>query len=336
MTKIVIPFPIKHHNVDPREDYFELCRDISGGELVSVMSSKAIDVIRAIGGENVHAHGRGLPFPELSAFFAKKSVYTPHNNHLGSSRTTRMLRRFIFNRYDWIAAQTNYGKRNYISQGVDPRKVVVLPIPVNYGFFSRPRGGAQFRKKFGLGREPFVLCINARRSKKPEVIIDACEKAGVKLVFVGHKSKSEVKPGFEWLLPEPHILERASKDVIFTGNLDKHGILAALDAASVYVNSSEDGGECFSLVVYEAACAGVPLCLPDFGLFESFGGAALFHENTDSDRLAENITRYLKDRSLSRKNSQRAKKIAKKFDYPEVREMYERFYRKIGFLGVKK
>jgi glycosyltransferase involved in cell wall biosynthesis len=336
MTKIVIPFPIEHHNVDPREDYFELCRDICGGEFVSVMSSKTSDVIRSISGENVHAHGRGLPFPELSALFARKSVYTPHNNHLGSSGATRAFRKFVFNRYDWIAAQTEYGRRNYVSQGVNPKKIVVLPIPVNYGFFSRPGGGREFRKKFGLGDEPFVLCINARKSKKPEIIIDACEKVGVKLVLAGHKSRDEVRPGFEWLLPEPEVLEREGKDVVFTGNLDKYGVLAALDAANVYVNSSEDGGECFSLVVYEAACAGVPLCLPDFGLFEAFDGSALFHQNTNSDQLADNIKRYLEDERLAKKNAASAKKIAKKVDYLPVRKMYEKFYKRIGFVGDRK
>lgn len=336
MTKIVIPFPIKHHNVDPREDYFELCRDICQGEFVSISSSKTGKIIGEISGQNVHAHGRGLPFPELSALFAKKSVYTPHNNHLGSSGKTRFLRKFIFNSYDWIAAQTEYGKKNYIKEGVDPKKVVVLPIPVNYPFFSRPRGGIEFRKKYGLGKDPFVLCINARKTKKPEVIIEACKKAGVRLVFVGHKSRKEVQSGFEWLLPEPDILEKEGRDVIFTGNLDKHGVLAALDAANVYVNSSEDGGECFSLVVYEAACAGVPLCLPDYGLFDAFKSSALFHGYMDSDKLSENICKYLNNGKLARKNASNAKRVARKVDYPIVRKMYEKFYRRIGFLEDSK
>lgn len=333
MTKIVVPFPVRHHNVDPKEDYFELCRDVCGGEFVPVFGKKTGEVASEIRGQNVHAHGRGMPFPELSAFFAKKSVYTPHNNHIGSSNMTRFARRFIFNRYDWVAAQTEYGKRNYIKQGVNPKKIVVLPIPVNYSFFSRPRGGKAFRKKYGLGDEPFVLCINARKTKKPEVIIEACRMAGVRLVFVGHKSKKEVRPGFEWLLPEPEILAKEGRDVVFTGNLDKHGVLAALDAADVYVNSSEDGGECFSLVVYEAACAGVPLCLPNFGLFENFSQAALFHRNDDPDQLAKNIRRYLDNPSLGRRNAAAARKAAKRFDYPGVRKMYERFYKKIGFIG---
>jgi glycosyltransferase involved in cell wall biosynthesis len=336
MTKIVIPFPVKHHNIDPKEDYFELCRDVCGGDFVSVFGKGPIDVVKEIIGHNVHAHGRGMPFPELSAFFARKSVYTPHNNHLGSSAITRLARKMIFNRYDWIAAQTDYGKRNYIKEGVNPRKIVVLPIPVNYSFFSRPRGGKAFRRMYGLGKDPFVLCINARKTKKPEIIIEACRMAGVRLVFVGHKSKREVQPGFEWLLPEPEILAQESRDVIFTGNLDKYGVLAALDAANIYVNSSEDGGECFSLVVYEAACAGVPLCLPDFGLFENFSGAALFHKNDDPAQLAKNIRLYLDNRSLCKKNSAAAKKIAKKFDYPIVRKMYEKFYRDIGFMGDSK
>lgn len=329
--KVVIPFPIKHHNVDPKEDYFELCRDICNGEFVSAKSSPW-KVLSDIVDQKVHAHGRGLPFPELSSFFAKKSVYTPHNNHLGASALTRFFRSIIFNRYDWIAAQTDYGKRNYTSQGVRSGKIVVLPIPINFGFFSNPKGGKEFRKKYGLGDEPFVLCINARNTKNPEVIIEACKKVGVKLVFVGHKSKEEVEPGFEWLIPEPDVLAMESEDVIFTGNLKTNGVLAALDAANVYVNSSDDGGECFSLVVYEAAAAGVPLCLPDFGVFENFTGSALFHNNHNSDQLAENIKKYLENPEIGQKNSLGAKEVARKIDYPVVRKMYEDFYRRIGFI----
>lgn len=331
-NKVVIPFPIIHHNVDPKEDYFELCRDVCRGEFVSVYDSGKLEIMKKIFNKNVHAHGRGFPFPELSAFFAKKSVYTPHNNHLGATTLTRFLRRFIFNRYTWIAAQTDYGKSNYIKQGVNPKKIVVLPIPINYTYFSNPKGGEKFRKSFGLGKEPFVLCINARKTKNPEVIIDACKRVGVKVVFVGHKTIEEVQPGFEFLLPDPKVLAMESDDVIFTGKLSKEDVLAALDAATIYVNSADDGGECFALVVYEAAAAGVPLCLPDFGVFEVFKNAALFHNNHNSAQLATNIQKYLDDPSLREQNAKRAKEIAKKFDYPIVRKMYEDFYKKIGFI----
>ena len=336
MTKVVVPFPVKHHNVDPKEDYFELCRDVTNGEMVSAMGEGTFSLIKKIKGENVHAHGRGLMFPELSAFFAKKSVYTPHNNHLGASKTTQIFRKFIFNRYDYIAAQTEYGKRNYISQGVKPEKIVLLPIPINFELFSNTSGGKEFREKYGLGDEPFVLCINARNTKNPEIIIEACKKIGIKVVFVGHKTSKDIDPGFEWLLPDKNVLEMENENVIFTGKLPISELIGALDAANIYVNSSDDGGECFSLVVYEAAAAGVPLCLPDFGLFENFENAALFHGNHDSDKLAENIQKYLDDSSLGRINSDNAKKIAKKVDYPIVRKMYEEFYKKIGFIGDKK
>lgn len=331
-AKIVVPFKVEHHNIDPKEDYFELCRDVCGGEMVSTRGMGAREVIGRIKGQNVHAHGRGLPFPELAAFFARKSVYTPHNNHLGSSGYTRLARSFVFNRYDWIAAQTEYGRRNYIRQGVKPGKIVVLPIPINYGLFSRPSGGRAFRRKYGLGDEPFVMFINARPSKNPEVIIEACRKAGAKVVVVGHKYKKEVKPGYEWLLPEKRVLDMEGEDVVFTGKISTKDLLGALDAASVFVNSSDDGGECFALAVYEAAAAGVPMCLPDFGVFETFRGAALFHGNHDSDALAKNIMRYLGDPKLRNRNSSAARRIAKRFDYAPVRKMYEKFYRKIGFM----
>jgi len=323
--KHVIPFKIPH-NVRKKEDYFQIGVDVAGGEFVDVSKLNTLQIIKQIWRQYVHAHGRGFPFPEICCFFAKKSVYTPYNNFLGSRWWTRLIRRFILNKYNIIIAQTDYARRNYIKEGARPDKIRYLPIPIDYEYFSNPKGGKEFREKYGLGKEPFGLCVGFRSSKNPEIIAEACKKAGIKVVFIGHKERKDVNKGFEWLLPSQKILDMEGDNVILTGPLWGDDMLAALDAATIYLNSDEDGGQCFSLIVYEAAASGRPLCLPNFGVFEIFQDCALFHNNHNANQLAKNIERYLDSSELRKRNGRGAQKISKQFDYHIVRKEFEKFY----------
>jgi glycosyltransferase involved in cell wall biosynthesis len=325
--KHIIPFDLPHPIV-PREDYFRLGIDVGGGEFLQADRLGFFAMAKKIWRQDVHAHGRGLPFPEMCGFFAKRSIYTPHNNFIGTRWWIKKIRAFMFNRYTVVIAQTPYGYKNYIRDGLKEGKVRLLPIPVDYGFFSKTSGGPAFRRKYGLGKRQFVLCNGARVSKNPEIIMEACRKAGIALVFIAPRTLEEVN-GYPWLLPPKEVLDSQGKDIIITGRLPAGELIGALDAATIYVNSSDDGGECFSLVVYEAASAGVPLCLPDFGVFDSFRGCALFHRNRDPNQLAGNIRRYMDDASLRRRMTEKGRKVASGFDYPIVRKQYEKLYAEV-------
>ena len=325
--KVVVNFyPI---DVAEKEDYLRLGADISKGEIVS-KSGGSFHIINKIFGQFVHAHGRGFPFPELSCLFAKKSIYTPHFNTLGSRWWTKVIRSFIWNRYTKVIAQTAYGKQNYIASGVNPGKIEVLPIPIDYNFWSKPKGGEAFRKKYKLGKGPFAICTGIRKGKNVDVIAEACKKAGIKLIAVGFKNWKEIRPGIEFILPPREYME--FDNVIYTGFISNKELLEAFDATSVFINSSESSFECFCLSAYQAAAAGVPLCLPNFGVFESFNDSALFHDNHNSDELAENITTYLKNKKLTKEHTKLAKIVAKSVDYPIVRKMFEKFYKVVGMI----
>ncbi len=323
--KIVVPFyPI---DVKGKEDYFKLAADVTGGEMVSVTGKSNLEIIKKITGEDVHAHGRGFPFPESCGIFAKKSIYTPHFNTIGQTWWTRKARRIVFNRYNKIIALTKYAKNNFIKEGIDSKKIEVLPLPVDFDFFSKNRDGKKFRKKFDLGNEKFVLAVGARGVKNPKVIIDACQKVGIKLVFAGHKNPKDIKKGFEWLLPP----KLANLDnVIFTGLLSREEMRGAFSSATIFANSSDY--ESFGLAVYESAAAGLPMCLPKIGTFDLFNNCALFHNSKNSNELANNIEKYIDDKNLFNKNKKGAKRISKNFNYPIVRKMHEKFYQEAGVI----
>lgn len=328
--KIVVNFyPI---GLRPKDDYFKICADVAGGEIFSIFGKSNSEIAKSLWGEKVHAHGRGLPFPESSCLFANRKMYTAHFNVVGISKKSSILRARLWNRYEKVIALTNYAKKNFLREGISPNKVEVLPLPIDFDYYSKARGGEKFRKKLGLEkREPFVLVVGLRKGKNIDMIAKACDLAGVKCVMVGPKSKSEVKPGFEWLLPEDdQFLDR--ENIIFTGKISDSDLLGAINAATIYANSSDHTFECFSLVTYQCACAGVPLCLPDFGVFDAFKGAALFHNNRDHHQLAENIKEYVGNRKLMARNSKKVKDVARNFDYEKVKKLYEEFYERIGYI----
>jgi len=316
-----------------KEDYFKLGADITDGEIFSVKNKNSLRVLLKILGKNVHAHGRGFPFPEACGLFAKKSVYTPHNDLIGSQGWTAAIRRFLFNRYDFITTQTEYGKKKFIEQGIKQDKVVVMPTPVDHSFFSKEskKDCDAFRKEYGLGDEVFALAVGIRPLKNPIVIAEACKKVGIRVVMLGSRRADELEnawgleKGFEWFLP-PKELEEI-ENVVLTGQLKPEQVRAAFNAASVFVNSSDY--ECFGLVAYEAASAGIPLCLPSYGSFDNFKDCALFHQCRDVNQLAKNIKRYLENSELTKKNAHGAREVAKKFDYPITHNKWKEFYRKM-------
>ncbi|MBU0953695.1 MAG: glycosyltransferase family 4 protein [Nanoarchaeota archaeon] len=311
----------------PREDFFSLTKELTDGPIISAQGKSFLSVIRSLWGKNVHAHGRGFPFPEAAALFSRKAVYTPHNDIVGSQTLARLVRRFLFNRYEKIVCQTTYGKESFIKEGLNPDKLIVIPSAVDYEFFSQPRGGEIFRKRFGLGSKPFAISIGIRPLKHPDVIVDACKQAGIPIVFIGPATPEDVKntwkqEGFGWYIPNIEALKQ--DHVIFAGQLSAEEVLRAFDAATLYINSSLY--ECFGLAVYEAAASGLPLCLPDYRSFDGFRSCALFHPCKDSKVLAENIRIYLDNHELRKRNGKAAKQIAARVDYSHVKEQFEVFY----------
>jgi len=328
--KIVVPFYPLYVSTE-KEDYFKICADVTGGEIIAVNRVNIITLIRNIIGQNVHGHGRGFPFPQLSCFFGKKSVYTFHNNFIGQRWYAKILRRFIFNHYTAIIVHSEYAKNNYIKQGIKPEKIKILPNPIDYNYFSNPKGGSKFRMKFGLKKgEPIALTVGTSYFKNPDIIIKACNLVGIKLVIVGFIDKRETRK-YPGVIPSGKIFLN-SNNVILTGRLSKEELLSAYDSATVYINSSDSDGENFGISVYEAAAAGVPLCLPDYGTFDIFNGCALFHNNHNPEQLALNIEKYLNNKELCKTNSEKAKKIASQFDYSIVRSQFEQFYKEIGII----
>lgn len=328
--KHVVPFyPVICQT--PKEDFFGIGKEVAGGEIISVKEKKFFDIIKEIRGQVVHSHGRGFPFPEMCSLFAKKSIYSPHNDTLGTKAYTRTIRRILFNRYSKIIVQTTYGKRKLVEQGIKEYKITVIPNPIDYKFFSSPKDGAKFREKFGIEKnEKVAISVGIRPVKNPEVIIKACEKSGIRVVLVGPKSKEDANSSwkgsdFDWYMPPKEVFDH--KNVIMTGQLKPNEFLQALAGSDIFINSSDY--ENFGVAVYEAAASGLPMCLPNSGTFDVFKDCALFHDKKNVEELSNNIDTYLEDQNLRKSNGASSKSIAKEVDYDIVKRMFEDVYKEL-------
>ncbi|MBU2614763.1 MAG: glycosyltransferase family 4 protein [Elusimicrobia bacterium] len=331
--KVLVPF-YPHYASTEKADYFKIAAAITNGEIVTTDKNNFFQLIRKVWGQDVHGHGRGFPFPQIACFFTKKSVYTFHNNFIGQKWHAIILRRFIFNHYDKIIVQSEFARKNYIGQGIKTDKLALIPLPIDYKYYSQNKGnGNEFKKRFNIGvGEQFAFSIGTSYHKNPEIIVEACKLANIKLVIAGFKDKMQAKSVYGGFKVGKEIAADTD-NVIFTGHLRGADFLSAFDAAAIYVNSSDEDGEAMGSAVFEAASAGVALCVPDYGTFDAFKGSALFHKNHDAKALAENIKKYMADPNLRKTNGEKAQKIASNFDYDIVRKQYEDLYKELGIIG---
>jgi len=324
MKQIVPFYPL--YVPTPKEDYFAVCAEAEKGEILSLQSRTLWSTLRHLWNEEVHVHGRGTPFPEFAPLFARRTIYNFYNNYIGQKKSAILVRRWLLNRCVRVIVHSEFARQNYIRQGIRPEKLAILPIPVDTHYFSAPASPQTFRDQHGLANRPFAICVGIRYHKNPMVMIDACLTMGLPLVLVGFKEAAETRHWGKGFLPEDQLIKLQHPLIIKTGYLSTEALRNAYQAASVYLNSSEPEGEVFCIAAYEAALSGTPLCLPDYGTFDLFEGAALFHHHRDSKALANNIQRILDDPSTAAIRATRAKEIALRFNYEAVVEAYRQFY----------
>ncbi len=132
--------------------------------------------------------------------------------------------------------------------------------------------------------------------------------------------------GEDWLPRQnlPDIMAQAKEigvedSVIWTDFQDMASVRALLQGSTVFVHGADN--EYQGLVSYEAAAAGVPLCLSNIGTHTSvFGDYALYHEVGDHETLAKNLLRYYEDKELVKRNTSHLKNLMKDWDYGVIRK----------------
>ncbi len=277
----------------------------------------------------VHAHLRPYPATFFGLLMRKPKIMSAHTYILGSNPLIAKASVFMMNKYDKIVCFTPHEMQIYEKAGIRKEKLVLIPHPVDHKFFSQPiKGKEAIKKQYGI-RDEFVVITFAtiRKVKRIETLLKAfrifSRKVKSKLIIVGTDLLPE-----EGLQSVEEMARELGVDVIRAKQLEPEELRRVLSIANVFVNSSEI--EAQGLAVYEAAAAGLPLCLSSIGSLTSvFGNLPLYHDYWDYEKLAENLHYYYHNPQAADKSVKKLKELVRAFDISSISRKMEALYEEV-------
>jgi glycosyltransferase involved in cell wall biosynthesis len=274
----------------------------------------------------LQVHLRPYPPAQFAGFVApQKKALRPFTYLLGSNKIIEQLTKWVMPKYDLIQCVTPYEIEIYKNAGVPEKKMKWIPLSIDYNFFSTPvqAESKAIAEKFGYADSEFVVISIAqiRKHKRFDDVMRA-----LKIVKEKIPSAKFLAVGEDWLPRQnlPDIMATADScgvrdSVIWTGFQDMQSVRALLQSSTAFVHGADN--EYQGLVSYEAAAAGVPICLSNIGSHTSvFGESALYHEVTDHETLAKNLLKCYEEKELVRKNTAHLKNLMKDWDYDVIKK----------------
>jgi glycosyltransferase involved in cell wall biosynthesis len=194
---------------------------------------------------------------------------------------------------------------------VTPLGIASPPTPV------APADPAALRARLGLGPEPIVLCVAAKRAHKnlhglirAFALLDRQQGPSSEAQLVLPGSPNDYERDLVALARELGIEER----VRFPGWISQGDLEDLYAAAACFVLPSLREG--FGLPVLEAMARGLPVACSDIpALTEVAGQAALLFDPSEPASIAQAITRLLGDRDLARMLAERGRERCRAFSW---------------------
>lgn len=290
--------------------------------------SKMEDVVRSLNLDIIHSHqpfslgweatkfGRKLNIPVVLTYHIKYTDYY-HYVMLVPKKISQKIIRYIVNRNcgkcDAVIAPSGAIKQLLFDDGIK-KSVYVIPSGIDIDQFAKDAGRrTELRGKYEV-KENEVLLVTASRVV-PEKNIDFLVRAfaiirktrkDAKLMIVGEGS---FRDELEALVKELQL----EYCVIFTGLLDKAGMIAHYQAGDIFVFASLT--ETQGLVAVEAMAAGLPVVAVKASGIEDMiksGQDGILTDNTE-DNFAANTVRLIEDGELRNKMSASARINAREF-----------------------
>jgi glycosyltransferase involved in cell wall biosynthesis len=164
---------------------------------------------------------------------------------------------WFYNQLDTVFVNSEEYRQSWISRGIDPAKLKILPRGLDTELFHPTRRDPAFWAKFGSSNGKVRLLYVGRISKEKNLDLLASayrrlrdEGLPIELLFVGHGPYSET-------------LAETLPDAIFTGYLRGADLAAAYASADVFAFPSTT--DTFGNVIIEAQASGVPVVVSDAG-----------------------------------------------------------------------
>ncbi len=231
-----------------------------------------------------------------------------------------------------VLTLSEFSRRDIVRRyGVSEDKVVVAPCAADPSFqpiHDRERL-AMVRARYRTG-EAYILCVgNLQPRKNLKTLIDAyvrLRRGDVtrhRLVLVGRQT---------WLHDDIFAAARASgcaDDLVFTGYVPQHDLVALYNAADLFVYPSIFEG--FGLPPLEAMACGTPVVTSNTSaLPETVGDAALTVDPLDADALARAMATVLSDDAVRARFAALGLRRARAFSWDTTARIVLGVYRAAG------
>ncbi len=270
-------------------------------------------------GALVQCNLRSFPPSSFAAFLPNRKVMRSFTYVMGSNLPIAIFSAFLFRRFDRILAVTPYEADIYRKWKVPEKKITLMPLAVDCGYFGKRVPAGDMRKKYGIkpSDKIIIALASVRKNKRFDVLLRALkvvlkEVPEAKALIVGEDMlHAQNLPSMKELASELGILD----SVILAGHHTDEGVRKFYSISDVFVHPAEN--EYQGLVSYEAAAMGIPLCLSKIGSHVTvFGEHALYHEVEDYQKLADNIITCIKSRASREGSVKFLRQHMKKWDYP--------------------
>lgn len=171
------------------------------------------------------------------------------------------------------------------------------------------------------------------------------DRKGLQILLKAMPKIIESHPGVELLVAGPGDEAEAAQghgeDVMshvrFLGMISEEDKVSAFKSANVYI-APNNGGESFGIVLLESMAAGTPVLASDIEAFSKVleeGNAGALFSNEDSDSLAAQLTRMLRDPQELERLSEEGKRRALEYDWETVARDVLRVYESVSIPGTK-
>jgi 1,2-diacylglycerol 3-alpha-glucosyltransferase len=267
-------------------------------------------------GEEALKYGKKLEIPVVVTYHIKYEDYYHYIPLLPKKLSQRIINSIV-NKHclkcDAIIAPSSAIKNLLFTEGIK-KSVSVIPSGIDIEHFSKDTGKREeIRNKYGV-KENEVLLITASRvvpEKNIEFLIRSFAvirktKSEVKLMIVG---EGGIKAELEELVREM----KMEDSVIFTGLLEKEGMIAHYQASDIFVFASLT--ETQGLVAVEAMAAGLPVVAIKASGIEDMvksGSDGILTDNVE-ENFADNAIKLIENGELRKKMSENAKLNAQEF-----------------------
>jgi glycosyltransferase involved in cell wall biosynthesis len=280
----------------------------------------------------VHSQGYNRFLSEFAIKILSKKVpiiFSPHGFiHTKKNYFFKVIHDLTIGKYikkaNYCTALTKLDYEYYKKLGVNIKKIVEIPNGVDVEKFSKisKEYVEKFKEKYKIKSPSLLYVGRIHKSKGLQYVVDAIKNLDVQLVIVGNDA------GYKEKLKKQIKKIGLENRIIFTESLNDKELNSAYYASDIFILFS--GWEGFGIVIIEAMATGKPVIVSDRGALPYLvknkkNGLVVPFKNIK--KLEESIKFLIENKKELRRIEDEGKKFAKKYDWKNIVNKYEKLYK---------